>query len=47
MCEELKDGYVKCPVSSCTEPINREEDMVKSRFDNNVYICESCREDGN
>lgn len=45
--EELEDGYMRCPIKSCVEPINKIEDMVKSSFDSNVMICISCKIDGN
>ena len=47
MCKELEDGYAMCPISSCTEPIVKEEELVQSRFDYNVYICPQCKSDGN
>lgn len=45
--EELEEGYAWCPITSCTSPVNKEEDMVISRFDNGVYVCIQCRIDGN
>ena len=45
--EEIEEGYMVCPIKSCTQPINKKEDMIVSRFDNNVMICISCRIDGN
>ena len=45
--EEIEEGYMICPISSCTEPINKPENMVKSRFDNGVMVCISCRINGN
>lgn len=44
---ELEEGYARCPISSCVEPIVKEIDMVPSRFDVNVKICINCRVDGN
>lgn len=45
--EELEEGYARCPISSCTDPIVKEEDMVYGKFDKEVKICVDCACDGN
>ena len=44
--KEIEEGYMICPISSCTDPINKPEDMVPSKFDINVMICLNCKIDG-
>ena len=45
--EELEEGYAKCPVESCTDPVVKIDDMVPSTFDYRVLICWDCKNDGN
>ena len=45
--KEIEEGYMICPITSCLEPIVKEEDMVYGKFDKEVKICIDCAYDGN
>ena len=45
--EELEEGYARCPILSCTDPVVKIDDMVSSKFDYRVLICPQCHSDGN
>lgn len=45
--EELEEGYARCPISSCIDPVVRIDDMIPSSFDYRVLICPDCKGDGN